>query len=95
MNSTLLVLFLQKTDVDHLSQIFKYCDVGTSFIWLSVDLLFLLSYLSSDQVGDLGSLGDLAESEAEQLTSDVWSGYPLDKVNTSYQHYLETREPYL
>ena len=61
-------------------------------IWLSVDVLFLLSYLSNDEVGSLGDLGDLGvaleqqeevkeEEEVEQLTSDLWSGYPLDKVN--------------
>ena len=57
-------------------------------IWLSVDVLFLLSYLSNDEVGSLGDLGVALEQqqvkeeeEVEQLTSDLWSGYPLDKVN--------------
>ena len=58
-------------------------------IWLSVDVLFLLSYLSNDEVGSLGDLGVALEQqevkeegeEEEQLRSDLWSGYPLDKVN--------------
>ena len=53
-------------------------------IWLSVDVLFLLSFLSNDDVGTLGNLGVALEQEQEEegVTTDYWSGYPLDKVNT-------------
>ena len=77
-----IICLAGKTDVEQ-SNI--YCDVpvGTSFIWLSVDLLFLFSYLGSEEVGALPP-----EEEVEQLTSDAWSEYPLDEVNTSLLSYI-------
>ena len=68
-------------------------------IWLSVDVLFLLSYLSNDEVGPLGDLEDLGlalgqqEGEVEDLTSNLWSGYPLDKVTTLYYTTIISQGP--
>ena len=58
-----------------------------------MDVLFLLSFISTDEVGPLGNLRvaleQQQEEEEEGVTTDLWSGYPLDKVNTPllYLHY--------
>ena len=60
---------------------------GTSLIWLAVDVLFLFSHLTSE---DLVEVEETVSDSSLYLRSDYWSGYPLDKGFIDYIYRIST-----
>ena len=62
---------------------------GTSLIWLAVDVLFLFSHLTSEDWVEV-EVEETVSDSSPYLTSDYWSGYPLDKGFIDYIYRIST-----